>query len=108
MYKRIITWKSTYNLSKRQKEEITENLRNVILVISIEDITEITYNTKWVARIIVIDSNGNQLTIHPKKPKYKGIEEKIILTGKEAIAHFFFRRKFPLPSIKQLTLSHQP
>ena len=108
MYKKTIIWKPTYHLNKKRKEEIIENLNNFILVMSIKNITEITYNTQWVTRIIVIDSNNNQSTIYPKKNKQKGVEEKIILKDEKAIAHFFFRRMFPLQSIKQLTFFHQP
>ena len=106
VYKQITIWKKSCHLSKKEKEEAIENIQNFILIMSNKDITEIIYNTQWVSRIIV-DSNGNQSTIYPKKPTKKGIEEKLILKDEKAIAQFFFRKKFPLSSIKQLTFIHQ-
>ena len=108
MYKQITTWFKSCHLSKKEKTEIIENLHNLILVMSSEDKTEITYNTQYVARIVTVDSNWNQSTIYPKKPEYKGVEEKIILNNEKTTAYFFFRKKFPLSSIKQLTFFHQP
>jgi len=107
MYNQIITWKKSCHLYKKEKDEVIRNLNNFILIMSSKNMTEITYNTELVARIVIVDSNWNQSTIYHKKPEYKGIEEKIILTNKKVTAHFFFRRKTPLLPIKQITFFHQ-